>query len=74
MGGPIWLAELNDLAFVKKLSDIVDSPENKLELASEKKIKGLLHGILNVHIICFFNYEFFYFFLQIIKFIFRKKN
>lgn len=49
MGGPIWLDEINDMIYIKKLSDFMDSPLNQLSLASEKKIKGLLHGILNVN-------------------------
>lgn len=48
MGGPIWLAEINDHNYVKKISDLIDAPETNLVLASEKKIHGLLHGILNV--------------------------
>ena len=53
MGGPIWLAEINDLDYVKKISELMDGAGNNMILASEKKIHGLLHGILNV---------FFYFF------------
>ena len=48
MGGPIWLDPLNDMKFVQKVSEFIDSPENQLNLASTKKIKGLLRGILNV--------------------------
>lgn len=49
MGGPIWLAEINDHNYVKKISDLIDdAPDTNLVLASEKKIHGFLHGILNV--------------------------
>ena len=53
MGGPIWLAEINDHNYVKQISDLIDAPDTNLVLASEKKIHGLLHGILNVLFIYF---------------------
>lgn len=48
IGGPIWLAEINDLSFVEKVKDFMDKEKNPLKLASEKKINGVLSGILNV--------------------------
>ena len=40
MGGPIWLAEINDHNYVKQISDLIDAPDTNLVLASEKKNSG----------------------------------
>ncbi|EGR30356.1 hypothetical protein IMG5_133990 [Ichthyophthirius multifiliis] len=45
INGPIWLDQLNDYDFVKKASSFLEQDEEGLNLATKKKIQGMLYGI-----------------------------
>ena len=44
--GPIWFDPLNDFTFVKLLQERLTAEDQQLELASKKRILGVLEGIL----------------------------
>ena len=46
LDGPIWLAELNNMDFVREMKEMMESEEFGLQLRTHKKIYGNLHAIL----------------------------
>lgn len=43
----MWLASLNNMNYVKKMIEMMESKDFSLDLRTEKKIYGTLHSILS---------------------------